>query len=100
MSFNALVSAVIAQDGTYRALLVEEEEKRKRDLSEPSDDSTEGAPLKYRRSTLHRWASYEFHLHLHHHSWITTCLSSRCYPQHLSSLLSLYYLVHHSRRLL
>jgi hypothetical protein len=47
-SFNALVSVVIAQDGTYRALLAEEEEKRKRDLSEPSDDSIEGAPLKYR----------------------------------------------------
>jgi hypothetical protein len=30
LSFNALVSAVIAQDGTYRVLLVEEEEKRKR----------------------------------------------------------------------
>jgi hypothetical protein len=44
MSFNALVSATIAQDGTYRALLVEEEGKRKRDLSEPLDDSTEGAP--------------------------------------------------------
>jgi hypothetical protein len=47
-SFNALVSAAIAQDGTYRALLAEEEEKRKRDLSEPSNDSTEGAPPKYR----------------------------------------------------
>jgi hypothetical protein len=35
------------QDGTYQALLAEEEEKRKRDLSEPSDDSTEGAPPKY-----------------------------------------------------
>jgi hypothetical protein len=33
MSFNALVSAAIAQDGTYRALLVEEEEKRKRFMS-------------------------------------------------------------------
>jgi hypothetical protein len=47
-SFNTLVSVVIAQDGTYQALLEEEEEKRNRDLSEPSDDSTEGAPLKYR----------------------------------------------------
>jgi hypothetical protein len=47
MSFNALVSAAIAQDGTYRALLVEEEEKRKRVLSEPSEDSTDDAPLKY-----------------------------------------------------
>jgi hypothetical protein len=47
MSFNALVSAVIDQDGTYRALLVEEEEKRKRVVSGPSEDSTEGAPPKY-----------------------------------------------------
>jgi hypothetical protein len=48
MSFNALVSAAIAQDGTYRALLVEEEEKRKRDLSEPSEDSIVGTLPKYR----------------------------------------------------
>jgi hypothetical protein len=48
MSFNTLVSAVIAQDGTYRALLAEEEEKRKGDLSEPSKGSTVGAPPKYR----------------------------------------------------
>jgi hypothetical protein len=47
MSFNALVSAAIDQDGTYRALLVEEEEKRKRVVSGPSEDSTEGAPPKY-----------------------------------------------------
>jgi hypothetical protein len=47
MSFNALVSAAIAQDGSYQALLAEEEEKRKRVISEPSDDSTEGAPPKY-----------------------------------------------------
>jgi hypothetical protein len=47
MSFNALVSAAIDQDGTYRALMVEEEEKRKRVVSGPSEDSTEGAPLKY-----------------------------------------------------
>jgi hypothetical protein len=46
--FNALVSATIAQDGTYQALLAEEEEKRKRDLSELSDDSTKGAPPKHR----------------------------------------------------
>jgi hypothetical protein len=46
-SFNVLVSVAIAQDGTYQALLAEEEEKRKRDLSEPLDDSTEGAPPKY-----------------------------------------------------
>jgi hypothetical protein len=47
MSFNALVSAAINQDGTYRALLAEVEEKRKRDLSQPLDDSTKGAPSKY-----------------------------------------------------
>jgi hypothetical protein len=47
MSFNALVSAAIDQDGTYRALLVEEEEKRKRVMSGPCEDSTEGAPPKY-----------------------------------------------------
>jgi hypothetical protein len=38
-SFNALVSVVIAQDGTYQALLVEEEEKRKRVMLGPSEDS-------------------------------------------------------------
>jgi hypothetical protein len=43
MSFNALVSAVIEQEGTYLALMAEEEEKRKRVLSEPSEDSTESA---------------------------------------------------------
>jgi hypothetical protein len=48
MSFNALVSAVIEQEGTYLALMAEEEEKRKRVLSEPSEDSTESAPPKYR----------------------------------------------------
>jgi hypothetical protein len=48
MSFNTLVSAVIDQDGTYRALLVEEDEKRKRVVSGPLEDSTEGVPLKYR----------------------------------------------------
>jgi hypothetical protein len=48
MSFNTLVSVAIAQDGTYQALLAGEEEKRKRDLSEPSEDTTVGAPLKYR----------------------------------------------------
>jgi hypothetical protein len=48
MSFNALVSAAIAQDGTYRALLAEEEEKRKRVVSGPSDNITEGALPKYR----------------------------------------------------
>jgi hypothetical protein len=44
MSFNPVVCAMIAQDGTYRALLAEEEEKRKRDLSKPSKDSIVGAP--------------------------------------------------------
>jgi hypothetical protein len=48
MLFNGLVSAAIAQDGTYRALLAEEEEKRKRDLSKPLEDSTVGAPPMYR----------------------------------------------------
>jgi hypothetical protein len=38
---------MIAIDGTYRALLEEEGEKRKRDLSEPLEDSIVGAPLKY-----------------------------------------------------
>jgi hypothetical protein len=47
MSFNALVSALIAQDGTYRALLAEEEEKIKRVVSGPSDDSTKGALSNY-----------------------------------------------------
>jgi hypothetical protein len=35
LSFNALVSATIEQEGTYRALLAEEEEKRKRVMSGP-----------------------------------------------------------------
>jgi hypothetical protein len=47
MPFNALMSAMIEQEGTYIALLAEEEEKRKRVMSGPSEDSTEGAPLKY-----------------------------------------------------
>jgi hypothetical protein len=47
MSFNALVSAAIDQDGAYSALLAEEEEKRKKAVSEPSDDSTEGALSMY-----------------------------------------------------
>jgi hypothetical protein len=46
-SFNALVRAAIDQDGTYNSLLVEEEEKGKRVVLEPSDDSTEGALPKY-----------------------------------------------------
>jgi hypothetical protein len=48
MSFNALVSAAIEQEGTYRAQLDEEEKKRKRALLEPSEDGARGAPLKYR----------------------------------------------------
>jgi hypothetical protein len=48
MSFNALVSAMIDQDGTYRDALAEEEEKRKRVMSGPSEDSTDDAPPKYR----------------------------------------------------
>jgi hypothetical protein len=47
MLFNALVSATIDQDGTYIALLAEEEEKRKRVMSGPLGDSTKGAPPKY-----------------------------------------------------
>jgi hypothetical protein len=48
LSFNTLVSVVIAQDNTYRVLLAQEEEKRKRVMSGPSEDSIEGAPSKYR----------------------------------------------------
>jgi hypothetical protein len=48
MSFNAPVSAVIDQDGTYRALLAEEEEKRKWVMLGPLGDSTESVALKYR----------------------------------------------------
>jgi hypothetical protein len=48
MSFNTLVSVAIEQEGTYRALLAEEEKKRKRVLSGTSEDSIRGAPLKYR----------------------------------------------------
>jgi hypothetical protein len=47
LSFDALVNVLIDQDGTYRALLVEEEEKRKRAMSGPTGDRTEGAPPKY-----------------------------------------------------
>jgi hypothetical protein len=42
------VSVVIDQEGLYKAVLVEEEKMRKRALSGPSEDSTEGAPPKYR----------------------------------------------------
>jgi hypothetical protein len=38
---------MIEQEGTYRTLLAEEEEKRKRLLSEHSEDSTEGVPPRY-----------------------------------------------------
>jgi hypothetical protein len=47
MSFNALVSAAIEQEGTDIAVLAEEEEKRKRVMSRPSEDSNKGAPPKY-----------------------------------------------------
>jgi hypothetical protein len=47
VSFNALVSATIEQEGICRALLIEEEEKRKRAVSGPLKDSTAGAPPKY-----------------------------------------------------
>jgi hypothetical protein len=39
---------MIDQDGTYRDALAEEEEKRKRVMSGPSEDSTDDAPPKYR----------------------------------------------------
>jgi hypothetical protein len=100
LSFDALVSVVTDQEGLYQAVLAEEEKMRKRALSGPSEDNTEGAPPKYRLFTLHQLASHE--LHLHHHSGIITHLSrssNRCYPRHLSSYLSLYHLVHLSRRL-
>jgi hypothetical protein len=48
MSFNALVSAAIEQEGTYITLLTEEEKRRKRASLRPLEDSTGGAPLKYR----------------------------------------------------
>jgi hypothetical protein len=48
MLLDALVSVVIDQEGLYKAVLVEEEKMRKRALSGPSEDSTEGAPPKYR----------------------------------------------------
>jgi hypothetical protein len=48
VSINALLSVAIEQEGTYKALLAEAEKTRKRDLSEPSEDSAGGAPLKYR----------------------------------------------------
>jgi hypothetical protein len=47
MSFNTLVSAAIEQEGTYRALLAEDEEKGIWVVSGPSKDITEGDPPKY-----------------------------------------------------
>jgi hypothetical protein len=47
VSFNALVSATIEHEGTYRALLAEEKKMRKRVMSGPSEDSFMGAPPKY-----------------------------------------------------
>jgi hypothetical protein len=48
VSFNTLVSATIEQEGTYTALLAEEEKMRKRASLRPLKDSTGGAPPKYR----------------------------------------------------
>jgi hypothetical protein len=48
VSFNAFVSAVVEQEGTYIALLVEEEKMRKRASLRPLEDSIRGAPPKYR----------------------------------------------------
>jgi hypothetical protein len=48
MSFNALVSATIEQEGTYIALLAEEEKMRKRASSRHLEDSTRAAQPKYR----------------------------------------------------
>jgi hypothetical protein len=46
--FDALVSAVIDQEGLYMGVLAEQEKMRKRALSGPSEESTKGAPPKYR----------------------------------------------------
>jgi hypothetical protein len=48
ISFHTLMSAAIEQEGTYRALLAEEEKMRKRVVSGPLEDSFVGAPPKYR----------------------------------------------------
>jgi hypothetical protein len=98
VSLNTIMSAAIEQEGTYRALLAQEEEKRKRVVSGPSEDSTRGAPPKYclvytpsiGKSRVPPPSPQWNHRHLRH---------SRCYPRHLSSLLSLYHLTHLSRRL-
>jgi hypothetical protein len=47
MSFNALMSATIEQEGTYIALLAKEEKMRKIASLRPLEDSTGGAPPKY-----------------------------------------------------
>jgi hypothetical protein len=47
VSFNTLVSAAIVQEGTYIALLVEEEKMRNRASSRPLEESPGGAALKY-----------------------------------------------------
>jgi hypothetical protein len=47
MSFNALVSAAIEEEGTYITLFAEEEKMRKRASLRPLEDSTRGAPPKY-----------------------------------------------------
>jgi hypothetical protein len=47
LSFDALMSAMIEQEGLYYAVLVEEEKMRNRALSGPPEDSIEGAPPKY-----------------------------------------------------
>jgi hypothetical protein len=48
VSFNALVSAAIEQEGTYIALLPKEEKMRKRASLRPLEDTTGDAPPKYR----------------------------------------------------
>jgi hypothetical protein len=48
MSFNALVSVVIEQEGTYKALLAEEVKMRKTSVSGTLEDSFVDAPPKYR----------------------------------------------------
>jgi hypothetical protein len=48
LSFNALMNAVIKQEGTYQAVLEEEEKMRKMALSGPLEDTNGGAPPNYR----------------------------------------------------
>jgi hypothetical protein len=98
MSLNALVSSVVDQEGTYRALLAEEEKMRKRVVSGPSKIVPGVLHRSTAQCTLHQLASHD--CHLHHHSGIIAHLSSStCYPRHLSSFFSLYHLMHLSRRL-